>query len=551
MGVDESNAKNGTLKQSYQGTHRGGFREIVPNTVRWNTRIDNDRELRIEFEQKVVTQQSSNIENHCSNQTFHSKLETLKNEIRARAEFVVPDGVYLLRIKQVLNSVESRTENRIRTHVSKLVSTATDLDQNGNIRSGRPDYDLPKGLNMKVGEFEYFFVRPGERVEFDVAWNSTERNDSKMKVGFDLSMMGYDGCGQLIGNLQGQSGVSVSKLMSQISSTESINENPHKFIEAMSCLRNPVYVDSMIYTNHGSQLISSLSELQNSFEKWEVDFSKETQKRYYEPIRTTFYMTLLEVSRNLLRDLTVYCDTKSISELFGLPAGRDYKIKGYTYTAQLYGKIRFLIHAVPIDILESYVSSLEYFHNQKMTYEDVNRQKSAMTVLHELSLTLQGINFESTEAIRRWVQYLPSAKSNGQARNAITASITNMEEASRIALVEFRQSLVNFKRNSNDVVDFNSLKNAVNQLKQSRNNVLALFNADFDWFLSGNYSVGKSTFLEQTEQLAFDIVASSTDILSTFHGKKLSTSIIKWDFLRISETEKLIQDAKLCLGAKL
>jgi hypothetical protein len=540
--VNQSTAGSGSMGGSFQGKGHDGFESWVPNRVDWQTSLTKDRDLTISFSQKVSTGHSSAIENACSEQTFHSKLESLKNTLAVHAYFHVPDGVWLLRIKKAFENVTASTYNPIKTGIDTVERVTADYNTKEDVDTFSKQ---AKELRLEIDGYIYYFVQPGSVVGLTVDWGTNELASSQVKVQFEIRMMGADYCAQTFGDPTSSTDLNLKNVWGKLINSGMIESDPHTYVQRISCLRNKNYVSALLYANHGHDLVAALKNMNevdktiNLPDDWSFE-DKSPELRTV--IKVASRMTILDLARSILRDLYVYCDDKEIVNVFGLDPDKKYKIKNYTYTARLLGRIRFLLEIVPSELMHFYANSLADFGSQRDTYGQIMADRSQFDWVKTLWETLTDKDYEVFTPIKYALNSLPKTRSGGALRTEALLRAGNADSAAVQLNEAIRTSFAQFSRRENTVIDSVAISSSLARFEKEREKVKDAMKSDLEWFLTdGDFSVTDSSFLKDMQALNADLMMPIAEILNREHGSKLA------DFLQHQSTKEFYRKVNSCL----
>lgn len=544
--VDRSTASSGSMGDMFQGQGHAGFESWVPNRVDWQTSLTKDRDLTIAFSQKVSTGHSSTTENACSEQTFHSKLESLNNAIAVRAYFHVPDGVWLLRIKKTFGNVTANTYNPIKTGIDSVETVTADYNKQQDTDTFSKQ---AKELKLELDGYVYYFVHPDSVVGLTVDWGSDELASSQIKVQFEIRMMGEDYCAQTFGDPTGLADLDLRNVWGKLINSDMIETDPHTYIQRISCLRNKNYVMALLYANHGHDIVAALKNMNEAVKTMNVpdDWSFEDKSPELRTvIKVASRMTIFDLARYLLQDLHVYCDDKEITNLFGLDPAKKYKVTTYTYTARLLGRIRLLLEVVPYELIHLYANRLADLSSQGETYERFMKERSNFDWVKDWE-KLRSKDYEVFAPVKYLIDSLPKTKSGEALRTEALLRADNGDRAAAQLDEAILTSFAQFSRRENTVIDSAAISSSLDQFEQERDKVKDAIKSDLEWFLTGgDFSVTDSLFLKDMQALNTDLMMPIAEILNREHGSKLGASG-STDFLRYQSTKDLYDEVNRCL----
>ena len=531
----------GSLEKTYRSRLKPGFTSFTPNQVSWNSDLSSEGDFTVEFKQTIVRSQTTEIENACSNQSFHSKLDELRNSIDAVADFIVPDGVYVVRIKKDFEEIQARTRSVMEAKARGLSSMDLEADRMTDVRS----------LDLKSGDYQYFFVKPGDQISMRLTWQSTELNNAKVMARYQIRMMGTDGCGKYFGKLNAGEQRKMADWVSLLN-PDTINADPHGYIERVSCVRNKEYINSLIYGQHGQELISQLRQMYDRTFDWEGSAAKSSEApKFGTAIRSAAYMSILEVSRILMEDLHAYCTITDINDLFVLPKGQSAKVRGYVHAARIYGRLRYLLSVIPRDIMKAYVDTLGDIEIRQQTYAVIDSNPRTRDVIKHQMATLMEINRRIFPVLRQWVTSLPAASAGGARRSQLPSLIDEAGLAADDFLVQMRTSFLRFANRDSAVVETKILQDSLSVLDNRIQQMESVLKSDFDWFLGQNVQKPSTdAFLEDMQTLNTELIRVVTEILEKDFGKRIGTSGGK-DFLDMAAARRLFERTQNCLKGNI
>lgn len=531
---ESSKQDSGSYGKSFDGKTNGkNFDVYTPQTTTWSSAISEDRIFSLSFSQKVTLEQEHFKRSTCSTEKFYTKLEAIANTFRSSASLFVPDDVYLVRVRRLKYNWDSKT-------VHALVAT---------IKNGRTmvedastfDLDLE---TIKVGEFDYFFVRPGERMDFQVQWQSQALEDASFEVDYEVRLMGQDMCNQVLWDSTKASTPNALELVRSKFSKEQLSTNPHDAIAALACFRSKSYLSATMRGNHGSTLVEALKFINSQFEA----FSQEAlnAEPFYREIWTSLQMTMYDVSRTVLSDLYSFCETRTVLGLFpGAPA-EPLTIRGYHYASRHYYKIRLLLEQAPVDFLEVFANTLSRFAERKKSYAEISTPEN-IAVLEELQYSIFGSSFQTVDLVSDLLKDLPQTLTGQTASDLGQWQIQQGRKIFDQLDIAFRNQLEKIAQRSPEIISPYLFGKAVQAYKESLVQTRVTLASDIAWFtMDSDLNIMSMPFAQDMMTLNLELMAVSGSLLQTVHGSKLGV-FAKNDFLKMDEMNQLYNNVDQCL----
>jgi hypothetical protein len=530
-----SNQNSGTLSDSFRGL-KTGFDPYSPQKVNWNDTLSENRDLVLEFNQDVTPAQRTYIHHLCDTQRFDSRLDGLTNRMAAHVRLTIPQGVRILRVRQNAELTTLLSKQRVKTAITNVATITKDaLDS-----SEEPYSAAGNNVHFNLGEYEYFFVRPTDQIDFSVDWSNSEIRSGKIKLGYDIRLIGYDGCGKYMD--PDQPGVINSKAFS----FEAAQKDPNDFIERIACLRSPEYLSSILYNNHGRSLMSELAAISNTAGQ----INSAGQMPFHDELSIATTMTTYDIAFRLLKDLSTYCDSVKVRDLFGLAPKSGVQVRGYYYVARAYARVKFLLALVRTDLMTTFVGTVQSYQQRGLTYQTALQSSKDLQVMKVMAGDLTDSDFEVYDDVRKALDVVPATDLGKSKRAQLLIGLKVAQDAAIDLRSEVQTMIGRLSTRQNQPVQADSLTSALGRFNQANDSVQNDLRDDVGWFMDNSTSYAQSDFFKNMEALNNDILAQATGVLQNF-TKRLSASNVNDDFLRTEQVNALVRSTNICLAGSV
>ena len=525
--------KSGRFGGSLVDNSRANFPEYVPQLGEWSSSLNEDRVFKLSFSQKVKKEQTSYRHHACSTERFLSQLDSIANTFKSNASIFIPEGIYLVRIKRLKFTSESSS-------VHELSSTVKNA-QRVEAKNSALNLSLSQ---HHVGEYDYFFVNPGERLDFEVTWRSQSVGDASFQVDYQVQLLGQDECQKNLWDPVNSPQQDLKKLVEEKFSEQQFINDPYKIISRMSCLRTKPYVDFLLRSHHGSDLVKLLEHINHKFESY--DNSQTKNHLFYREVWVVVQMTLYDIARIVLQDLYKFCDSKLVFPLHSSKKAKPIKIRGYHFASRQYYKIRLLFERAPMELLDTFSSTLSLLEGKGLNYRAVVSSET-LDILEELQFSFFQGPFQTVGLIGDLFKELPQVSVNSNSTKSIQKNLLVGMKLFDLLNLEFRQQLLKFSAQSLEKIDRQVFAEALSKYKLHLRNLRSIFEDDFNWFaVDKKLSLQRMPFARDLLTLNLDLMAVSGTLLKRNYGFQLGESTNS-NFLRIKEMNKLYEDVNHCL----
>lgn len=525
----ESTELSGTLGLNFDNPEES-FGAFNPVSSEWVSELTDDRTFHLEFSQDLTTQMSKTFSTKCNTLTWHSRLNMVSNTFKSNASIVIPPGVYMIRVRR------TQLEETHLGLTSKIINAQRVI--NDGTLAQAPETEV------EVGVYDYFLVQPGQRIDFNVVWQSEELEDAHFKVSYEIKMMGTELCAENLWDPEKVKGTAILPHVQSLFTKERLKSKRHEVIAGLSCLRNPAYVNSFLKENHGSDLVSFLKALGDTLVQ--LNTEEVTPGDFHAEFMLTARMTLFEVSRNILRDLNAFCSIETVLLLFPDQAPLSIPVRGYHYASRIYYKIKLDLAQAPTALLSDFANILVDLGKQGVTYERA-KQDSSSKRLEDLHYLIFSGPFRTNDIVRTRLSLLPTLKSGATGAENIQAALSRGDMIFSDLEVELLKILRAFARGDKNVIDASAFRELAAQYKNQLTELGRLLQTDIDWFaIEGAGDFSHSKFTESLFILNNDLMNVTGTNLDYLFGKRLGL-LSPTNFLQIQKMKTLHQEVNACI----
>lgn len=525
----ESTELTGTLGLSFDNPEES-FGAFNPVSSEWVSELTDDRTFHLEFSQDLTTQMSKTFATKCNTLTWHSRLNMVSNTFKSNASIVIPPGVYMIRVRR------TQLEETHLGLTSKIVNAQRVI--NDGTLAQAPETEV------EVGTYDYFLVQPGQRIDFNVVWQSEVLEDAHFKVSYEIKMMGAELCAENLWDPEKTKGSAILPHVKSLFTKERLKSHRHEVIAGLSCLRNPAYVNSFLKENHGSNLVIFLKALGDTLV--ELNTEDVALGDFHAEFMLTARMTLFEVSRNILRDLNAFCSIETVLLLFPDQAPLSIPVRGYQYASRIYYKIKLDLAQAPTTLLNDFADILAGLGKAGVTYAQAKKDASSNR-LEDLHYLIFSGPFRTNEVVRTRLSLLPDLKSGATGAENIQAALARGDLIFSDLEVELLKILRAFARGDEIVIDATAFKKLAGQYKAQLAELGQLLQTDIDWFAiegAGNFSHSK--FTESLFILNNDLMNVTGTNLDYLFGKRLGL-LSPTNFLQLEKMKALHREVNACI----
>jgi hypothetical protein len=539
----QSTNNQGSSSESYIATAKDydfgarPFKAFTPQAVKWDSRLSKDRVLTLSFSQEVIPSDSYSKDHACNTQSMFTKLDAIANSYKSNASFYVPKDVYMVRVREIKKEVNSKTLHELNAVIDNAKKIVP--DRKGGLNS------VESGSKFSVGEYDYFFVTPGERIDFSVSWISQSIENASFEVSYEIKLLGQDLCMNDYLIDSNGSFFDVSNLMQSTFSSEAFKNNPHDVIAGLSCLRSQKILAELLRGYHASDLVFLLSQIQNDFQQFESE--RRTLEDYYQISWVVTQMALLDISRTILSDLYVFCDTKTVYGLFPGEARKIIKVRGYHYAARQYYKMKWILERIPVLFLQTFVETLETLAEKNKSYKEL-ASKETLKLLENLELSIFSAPFRTPFLLEDKLKDLPETDINSAGRKTLMAELQQTKIDFDKLDSQFRKQLISFGHRLPKKVEAKVLKSAFEKYMVSIARVEKSLLTDMNWLDLEEFMSGlEMPFTRDMHKLNTELMAVSGQLLENFYRSNLGAGTSS-DFIRYDEMNRMYKSVNSCLS---
>lgn len=528
----DSSENSGSLGATYHNEDGKAFDAFTPQTADWRAILGADRTFTVTFSQDVTPEQTNYQKSTCTTNEYYSRLDAVSNDFESNARIVIPKDVYLVRIRELKRVVNQKTVNQFESFVEHAQRVEEDGIQRGD-------------LQIDLGKQQYLLVKPGSHFDLSVKWHSESIEDADFEIAYEIKLIGQELCSENLWDPQTTTGRNIIPHVQKLFSSERLDSNPDEVIAGLACLRSPGYINSFLKENHGQDLVKFLGALSDSL----ADFSRQEKvtDKYYREIWLTTQMAILDLSRNLLRDMNKFCDTRTVLELFENKPPQTVEIRGYHYAARQYYRIGLLFKQAPVGLLQDVAHILETESGVGTTYAQMATPEIIDT-LEQIQYMIFQAPFRTYGLIRKQLAEMPKLSYADPNQAAIEFALDRGDQIFKELNIEYINQMHWLGNKKLQVIDARKLVQLVSQHASQVAELESLMQDNIDWFklfeFDGN--VSHTQFTEDMFTLNHDLMKISGELLEKFYGTKIGNLSDK-NFVGITGLRKLYGEVDQCL----
>lgn len=544
---DTSNENSGSISLNHHNTNQP-FTNFNPITGSWTSDLSEDRVFTLSFNQKVQAQQTTYRHQTCSTEKMYSQLDASSTSFKSHASMLVPNDVYLIRVKVLKKNMIGKSVHQLDARVLKAARVQEDNSKVDHSFKG------DKGLSVEE-DLQYFFVKPNDRIDFAVSWESSSASDASIDVQYEIKMMGQDMCERDLWALNSRMKPNLKEL-AELIQLDRPGADPHVAISRLACLRSSKYMGSLLYSHHATDLVDFLTELNNQLLQKQEQVN-ETAPPFLRELSIVASMSLYDFAKTVLVDMSQYCDSRPVVIMTSGNEQAFGYIRGFHYAARHWHRIRLLFEQANsglIPLFESFSGLLKSAEDQQMKYSDINNE-TTLRVMEHVFLSIFGSSFRTLSIVEYLIKGLPLLRINKGNSLALMAELRKGVETFESLELEFRTLLSNFVAGADAKISVEKFNSKLESYKKSLQAVQALTLENMKWF-----EYDESFFEDDGKQFRVDLlpVAEQMRVLNerfvyeigkflfdNFGHKIGNPEVI--DFIQWGKITKLHQKVDQCL----
>lgn len=541
---DQHHQDNQDFKQSSdqcQGninfrTNRGNQVNYTPVSLSWGANLTDGDTFTINLTDERVAAVYETSKSKCTTHKYGTKLEYASMTYETKAVINVPEDVWIVQVRATSDVSKGSDINELKPKIGRQVLK----------KSENPTEFFQ---SLSADEWTYLYVEPGEALELALSYaNQGNAGSKKFDIRYDFKFIGHNRCTEVLGD-PSRVNYSPEYLQKVIGSEIKSEADYHNYAIKLGCLRNPVFLKAAMNGSRPDSLVPALKEINKRTEQVISGYIKNERGGKAPFMATILDMTLVDVSRFALQDLSNYC--KSYKEFTRETAVNNSvkQIAGIEFMMLNYSHFEMMFSQLTRKSLEVLVNNIESWSKNKMTYNqlfDGNKDAQVALKAYRQAAVQMGLGIYS-EMHREFLNRIPKVEISKNHYNEI---LENLDAAATIADavdMSITQMLRDFGNRSSDVISSQELSAHVRQLIDMDEKLQKQIRKYFEWFISSSSGGDNGDrFVETLVNLQTGILEPSAINLSKI-AEIESLKSLNTKFVRRGELNQLNQVITKCI----
>ncbi|NUN05093.1 MAG: hypothetical protein HUU57_04955 [Bdellovibrio sp.] len=506
----EKNGSSGSVSRTEsRGDQRIG--DFYFGNIEWNIEVDPDENLKIHFSQSTITSKEEVGELRCNTTVSKSNVLASSTKFSGSVLLVVPRNVFVLRIRQseLSNTEASASFSSKIIIVNRTESSTPD-------KPAIPFESFPSDTN----KLKYLFVRPGDLVRLSVEYKTDSVKKVDFSSQFEVGFLGSFRCNSKHFDIK-----SVDFKRNLLNSFAKVPTSPSAMDDLLvkaSCLQNPLFSRELLINSHGSTLATLIRQIAKSQVSNPSDMTPST---YFYNIVMSYLA--LDLSKNVVSDLKLFCDTAKLNTLFSIPSDFEVLTRKYHWASLNYIKIKYTLDQTTPPAVDAILDYLSEQQDQKISYSYL-RDAKTLAILREYTQDVLSDKLTNFSNISDILKEIPNTLTGQNIRNAY---LKNVKEAHSLAIdfqYQIQSQLRKIGTSSNDLVNIGDLKSKWEQIKKLNTSLLFGIQQDLKWFEISENNPTSSKFVSDLYDLN-SVILTQSHILnnSVNYNKGLYKSLVE------------------------
>lgn len=532
------NTPSGTSAIEHSGgSRRVGFRPFAPQNLTWRTDVTGVRDFSIEFSQRLTLQQTTEKKDDCNVDRFHSRLDGLENSLTSTVTMVVPEHIYVIKIKKVVSQMPNGTFTPLKSEIH-------------NIRPIGPSESSPGGmtLSLDLGESKYLFVTPGSEVSLAVQWGNKSLTDLDMKVKFELRMIGEDECAEFMDPKSKLSSNDYAKFYDEVLNPRDISSNPEAYISNIGCLRNPKFVQASLEHMHPLDFVKILEQASLKFGDRMVLLDARKQGEFGQAAWAVTYMTFFDLSKAFLKEIKKYCEMVTVKTSIGLET--DEKIRVNDLAENTMSEIKFLLETVPLKTVGVLAEEIQKMEKRGLKYSDIPTGSDLYRLLNSVEKNLVESDLDVYDVIKQKYASLPHETSLAHQHELdVRHDLTVAHNYAQQIIDQFKIFYAGLSAQRDEVVRLDHIYNLYSGLANAHSAVLNSLGKDMEFFGLHESGLGTVSYRSMSKMNSL-VFYQALNFLSTNFDSVMRANGSSGAFLDHDSNERLRAEIDDCVRGK-
>ena len=486
--VFTSNKGNKTFFNNIS-TNKTRLKQFLNQQIEWdNFYDDKDYSFHVKFKKKVGAGQTLTQRNTCNTRTWKYRVDTAKSEVNTSVKIVVPENVWVVQIKKIVNK---NIPIEVRYKAKKVYQKA--VAQNTLVQSEGAELDK---------DIKYFFVKPGDEIQLETSFVDIKTN-FELIADFKVTFVGHNRCKSIIKQAMTEGDKSDKAIIlsqdiieSKLSGAFAINKDgsfpqkTHNSLLFLGCLTSKPQVESLLFENNFKQMEVLLDGIEKFYEKASrkmIQSTNETKDVSIIPfLRVVDIMTRYSLATSTLSAMKPMCDMYPYV-VNGKKVGH---ITAYLLARQKLDLIKELLNTSDKSKTPQFASYFDEFSNElsklpKMTYAELYNKSQEL--LEPLIIDYEANNkFQVVVELLSLADSLPPFRKNRQLAE-FYQSLSEVKKDVYTYNKEVNYQVDRIVSQGNDAIDFNELRSLSKKQLSSSRELVIKFTSLYDLF-DGEYA---------------------------------------------------------------